>query len=113
MDTILDGVQLVLDIVGCIPVCSAVCGAANAGISLIRGDYYGALTSVVGMCCPGAGLIARDLTSSAMQNSQISYFRSGDIKTGAVAFNAFPGGENQQFSELMDLIQSGEFDEQS
>ena len=111
MDTILDGVQLVLDIVGCIPVCSAVCGAANAGISLIRGDYYGALTSVVGMFCPGAGLIARGLDklgdASKTAKSLISALEI--LKSGAVAFNAFLVG-NQQFSELMDLIQSGEFD---
>ncbi len=51
-----------------------------------------ALTSVVGMLPALAQLVPR-LDKLGDTNSQISYFRSGDIKTGAVASNTFPGGK--------------------
>ncbi|UXH38275.1 hypothetical protein [Pseudomonas promysalinigenes] len=46
-DEILDGLQLGLDVVGLIPVFGEVADLANAGISLARGDYAGAASSLL------------------------------------------------------------------
>ena len=59
MDTIMDTVQLAIDIVGLFPCCNVICGALNAGISLARGDYYGAVCGLMGMLSPGIALAGR------------------------------------------------------
>ncbi len=53
-DTILDGVQLVLDIAGMIPLFGFVPDLINAGISLLRGDFVGAGLSLIS-AIPGLG----------------------------------------------------------
>ncbi|MCG7318599.1 RHS repeat-associated core domain-containing protein [Brevibacillus laterosporus] len=55
--SLLDGVQLALDVVGMIPVVGIVADVANAGISVARGDYAGAALSLVA-CIPFAGAAA-------------------------------------------------------
>ena len=111
MDSIMDAVQLALDIVGCIPACNVVCGALNAGISLLRGDYYGALSGVMGMCCPGGGLITRGIGMLSDANKTIKKAVTilRILKAGAIALNAAIQG-GQQLYDLGMLIASGEFD---
>lgn len=46
-ETALDGLQLVLDIAGCIPMFGAIPDLINAGISLARGDFAGAAMSAL------------------------------------------------------------------
>lgn len=53
-DTLLDGVQLALDVMGMFPVFGFVPDLINAGISLARGDIAGALMSAVA-AIPGVG----------------------------------------------------------
>ncbi|MFB5763712.1 HNH endonuclease [Paenibacillus medicaginis] len=53
----LDVTQVVLDVVGCIPVVGEIADLANAGISLARGDYVGAALSVAS-AIPFAGWAA-------------------------------------------------------
>ncbi|MBA4531310.1 RHS repeat-associated core domain-containing protein [Brevibacillus halotolerans] len=55
--SLLDGVQLALDVVGMIPVVGIVADVANAGISVARGDYSGAALSLAA-CVPFAGAAA-------------------------------------------------------
>ncbi|WP_240470286.1 hypothetical protein [Brevibacillus laterosporus] len=55
--SLLDGVQLALDVVGMIPVVGIVADVANAGISVARGDYAGAALSLAA-CVPFAGAAA-------------------------------------------------------
>ncbi|RFB33046.1 toxin C-terminal domain-containing protein [Brevibacillus sp. VP] len=55
--SLLDGVQLALDVVGMIPVVGIVADVANAGISVARGDYAGAALSLAA-CIPFAGAAA-------------------------------------------------------
>ncbi len=111
MDSIMDAVQLALDIVGCIPACNVVCGALNAGISLLRGDYYGALSGAMGMCCPGGGLITRGIGMLSDANKTIKKAVTilQILKAGAIALNAAIQG-GQQLYDLGMLIASGEFD---
>ena len=59
IDNIMDTVQLAIDIVGLFPCCNVICGALNAGISLARGDYYGAVCGLMGMLSPGIALAGR------------------------------------------------------
>lgn len=69
--TVLDGVQAALDIVGFIPVVGEVADLANAAISLARGDYVGAALSlvsaipVVGDAIGKGGKLARFAASKA------------------------------------------------
>ena len=54
LDVGLDVLQFGLDILGCVPGFGIIANVANAAISLGRGDYFGALSSVVS-CIPFAG----------------------------------------------------------
>ena len=71
MDNLLDGVQLALDIIGIIgvavPVVGVVAGALNATISLMRGDYAGVATNLIG-CIPGGSLLK--LAQNAASSTQ-------------------------------------------
>ncbi len=111
MDSIMDAVQLAVDIVGCIPGCNVVCGAINAGVSLLRGDYYGALSGVMGMCCPGGGLITRGIGMLSDANKTIKKAVTilRILKAGAIGLNALIQG-GQQLYDLGMLISSGKFD---
>jgi RHS repeat-associated protein len=110
MDFIMDAVQLVVDIVGCIPGCNVICGAINAGVSLLRGDYYGALSGVVGMCCPGGGLITRGVGMACKAcktlKKVVTVLRI--LKAGAIALNAMIQG-GRQIYDLTTLMLSGQF----
>nr|WP_225445684.1 phage baseplate assembly protein V [Paenibacillus arenosi] len=55
--SLLDGVQLALDVVGMIPVVGEVADLANGAISLGRGDYVGAALSFAA-ACPIGGQVA-------------------------------------------------------
>ena len=90
MDTILDTVQLAIDIVGLIPGCNVICGALNAGISLVRGDYYGAVSGLVGMISPGAGLATRALktVTKSVETAETVVKVLKILKAGAVGINA-------------------------
>lgn len=110
MDSIMDAVQLAIDIVGCIPVCSVVCGAINAGISLLRGDYYGVVSGLIGMI-PGGGLITRGIgmLSDANKTVKKAVTFLKILKAGAIALNSFILG-SQQLYDLGKLVFSGKFD---
>jgi len=86
-------------------------GALTAGISLLRGDYYGALSGVMGMCCPGGGLITRGIGMMSDANKTIKKAVTvlQVLKAGAIALNAAIQG-GQQLYDLGMLISSGEFD---
>ena len=90
MDTIMDVVQTGIDLIGLIPGCNIVCGAINAGISLLRGDYYGALSGVAGMICPGGGLVLRavDKVKDFSQTARKVIKALTILKMGAVGINA-------------------------
>lgn len=109
MDSILDAVQLGIDIVGMIPVCNVVCGALNAGISLLRGDYYGALSGFMGMCCPGGGLITRGLgmLADASDTARKAIKALKILKSGALILNAGLLG-SQDLEELIRRYKSQE-----
>ncbi|AJQ29481.1 RHS repeat-associated core domain-containing protein [Pelosinus fermentans] len=60
-DAALNGVQVLLDIAGCIPGLSVVANGLNAAISLARGDYCGAACSLIGCIIPGANVAGKGL----------------------------------------------------
>lgn len=60
-DAALDGVQVLLDIAGCIPGANVIANGLNAAISLARGDYFGAACSLVGCIVPGANVAGKGL----------------------------------------------------
>ncbi|MFI3172752.1 MAG: DUF6531 domain-containing protein, partial [Eubacteriales bacterium] len=64
-DTMLDVVQMGIDLIGCIPCCNVVCGAINTVISLARGDYYSALCGLATMVCPGGGAVMKGVKATA------------------------------------------------
>ena len=109
MDSIMDAVQLGIDIVGMIPGCNVVCGALNAGISLLRGDYYGALSGLMGMCCPGGGLVTRGLGMLADASDAAKVVIKGlkVLKSGALMLNAALLG-SQDLKELIRRWESNE-----
>ena len=90
MDTVMDAVQTGIDIVGLFPAFTPVCGAINAGISLFRGDYYGALSSVAGMICPGGGLVLHTLNKIDKVSDGVKKTVKAltILKMGAVGLNA-------------------------
>ena len=110
MDTIMDVVQTGIDLIGLIPGCNIVCGAINAGISLLRGDYYGALSSVAGMFCPGGGLVLHTLNKIDKVSDGVKKTVKAltILKMGATGLNAAllcaPDAK-----ELWDKIRSGDF----
>lgn len=110
MDTILDTVQLAIDVIGMIPVCSVVCGALNAGISLLRGDYYGVVSGLVGMICPGAGLATRALktVTKTAEAAETAVKVLKVLKAGAVAMNAVLLGWDDA-KELLRRCEEGTF----
>ncbi|ANY67516.1 hypothetical protein BBD42_14315 [Paenibacillus sp. BIHB 4019] len=55
LGTLLDVVQVGLDIAGCVPGLGVVANVANAAISVGRGDYLGAAMSMASCIVPGAG----------------------------------------------------------
>lgn len=111
MDSIMDAVQLAVDVVGMFPVCNVVCGAINAGISLLRGDYYGALSGVMGMLSPGAGLISRciGILCEGNETLQRALTVLKILKAGSIGINAYIQGRQQYFDIKM-LMDAGEFD---
>lgn len=48
-EKVLDGIQLGLDLIGLVPILGIPADIVNAGISVIRGDYAGAVLSVLGI----------------------------------------------------------------
>ena len=72
VDTLLDGIQLGLDIIGIIgiacPVVGVVTGALNAAISLLRGDFAGAALNLIG-CIPGGSMVK--LAKKAEEGSKL------------------------------------------
>ncbi|MFR4350182.1 MAG: RHS repeat-associated core domain-containing protein [Roseburia sp.] len=111
MDSILDAFQLGIDLVGLIPGCNVVCGAINAGISLLRGDYYGAMSGLAGMLCPGGGLMTRGLglLSNASETTKKVMKALKVLKAGALFTNAGLLGY-QDGKEIIDQVKNGEFD---
>ena len=110
MDTILDTVQLAIDIVGLIPGCNVICGALNAGISLVRGDYYGAVSGLVGMISPGAGLATRALktVTKSVETAETVVKVLKILKAGAVGLNALLLGA-EDVKELLRRWEEGTF----
>ena len=111
MDSVMDVVQLGIDIVGCIPGCNVVCGGLNAGISLLRGDYYGAMSGLAGMLCPGGGLVTRSIKmiGEASDTARKVIKALKILKAGALLLNAaIQGGQGAM--ELYDKMKNGEFD---
>ena len=110
MDTIMDVVQTGIDLIGLIPGCNVVCGAINAGISLMRGDYYGALSSIAGMICPGGGLVLRaaDKISAISSGTKKAIKALTLLKMGAVGLNALLTGAPDA-STLAKKVLSGDF----
>lgn len=118
-DTILDGVQVVVDLIGIIPGCNIVCGVINAGISLVRGQYYNAVSSIVGMFLPGGGLVLH--TMGKMKNVSKSAKAAvkgltvlkmgavginGILTSGQMAVELFSNRKNLTSQECLDLINS-------
>ena len=90
MDAVLDVVQVGIDLIGLIPGCNVVCGALNAGISLLRGDYYGVVSGIIGMACPGGGLASRaiGMVADASQTTKKVIKTLKVLKAGALITNA-------------------------
>ena len=63
-ETALDGLQLVLDVMGCFPVFGAIPDLVNAGVSLARGDFAGAAMSAF-CVIPGIGDVAGAVKAGA------------------------------------------------
>lgn len=61
LDAALNGVQVLLDIAGCIPGLNVLANGLNAAISLARGDYFGAACSLIGCIVPGANVAGKGL----------------------------------------------------
>jgi hypothetical protein len=96
-DSVLNGVQAVLDIAGCIPVLNEFANGLNAVISLARGDYFGAACSLLGCICPGANVAGKGLKmlKAAVKVVDIVAEAGKVVKTverlimGVMTFNAF------------------------
>ncbi len=117
LDTILDATQLALDIVGCIPGVGEVADLVNAGISLARGDYYGAAASLMG-CIPGVGDAAKVAMKGAKMASKAGKALKA-IKTAVKVTQAFLTGAGtvntlltsaNALKDVFGLIKEGKFD---
>jgi len=109
-DTIMDVVQAGIDLIGLIPVCTPFCGAINAVISLVRGDYYGAVSSVIGMALPGGGLATRVVNGISKVSNTAKRMVKGltILKMGMHILNAAILGE-KDYIELMKKILTNDF----
>ena len=86
MDAVLDVVQVGIDLIGLISGCNVVCGALNAGISLLRGDYYGVVSGIIMADCPGGGLASRaiGMVADASQTTKKVIKTLKVLKAGAL-----------------------------
>ena len=118
LDTILDGAQLVLDIVGClpIPIVGEVADLVNAGISLARGDYFGAAASLIS-AIPGGDIIGKGMKVAKAAAKGAKYLDKVEtiirvtriICTGAQALNGILVNRDQ-IAEVFTLMKEGKFD---
>ena len=121
MDTIMDSVQVVVDLIGIIPGCNIVCGVINAGISLVRGQYYNAVSSIVGMFCPGGGLVLHTMGKMKNVSKAGKGFKlvkgltilkmgavglNGILTSGQMAVELFSNRKNLTGQECLELINS-------
>ena len=118
LDTILDGEQLVLDIVGClpIPIVGEVADLVNAGISLARGDYFGAAASLIS-AIPGGDIIGKGMKVAKAAAKGAKYLDKVEtiirvtriICTGAQTLNGILVNRDQ-IAEVFTLMKEGKFD---
>ncbi|WP_258073337.1 hypothetical protein [Brevibacillus laterosporus] len=111
-DSLLDGVQLALDVVGMIPGVGEIADLANAGISLARGDYAGAALSLAA-CVPFAGWAA---TGTKFVKKGMNAFETGQkivkaadkvIDTTKTAMNAIGAVVGKVYTSARNVIANG------